>query len=97
MNYYRKMSIAEIAHHLGLDRSYLGSLFKEQLDTSLQDFLINYRLDKACELMKNEALAIGDISRSVGYDDPLQFSKLFRRNKSIPPREYRKKYRKGVT
>ena len=96
MNYSRKMSITEMAHHIGLDRSYLGSIFKEQLDTSLQDFLINCRLDKACELMKNEALSIGDISRSVGYDDPLQFSKLFKRNKSKSPREYRKNYRKGV-
>jgi AraC-like DNA-binding protein len=91
MNYSRKISIAELAHHIGLDRSYLGSVFKEQLDTSLQDFLINYRIDKACELMKNVNLSIGDISRSVGYDDPLQFSKLFKRTRSISPREYRKK------
>lgn len=90
MNYSRKMSIAELAHHLGLDRSYLGSVFKKQLDTSLQDFLINYRIDKSCELMKNEALSIGDISRSVGYGDPLLFSKLFKRNRGISPREYRK-------
>lgn len=97
MNYSRKMSISEMAHHLGLDRSYLGSIFREQLDSSLQDFLINYRIDKACELMKNEALSIGDISRSVGYDDPLLFSKLFRRNKGTPPREYRKIYHEGIS
>lgn len=96
MNYSRKMSITELAHHLGLDRSYLGSVFKEQLDTSLQGFLINYRIDKACELMKNEALSIGDISRSVGYDDPLLFSKLFKRNRGTSPREYRKNYRTGI-
>ena len=89
-NYSRKMSISELANHLGLDRSYLGSIFKEQLGTSLQDFLIHYRLDKACELMKSENLSIGDVSRSVGYDDPLLFSKLFKKNKGISPREYRK-------
>lgn len=96
MNYSRKMSITEIAHHLGLDRSYLGSVFKEQLDTSLQDFLIKYRLDKACELMKKASLSIGDVSRSVGYDDPLMFSKLFKRNRGISPRDYRKNYHNGV-
>ena len=96
MNYSRKMSISEIARHLNLDRSYLGSIFKEKLDTSLKDFLINYRIDKACELMKNEALSIGDISRSVGYDDPLLFSKLFKRNKGMPPRVYRKDYSTGT-
>jgi AraC-like DNA-binding protein len=90
INYSRKVRISELAHHLGLDRSYLGSIFKEQLDISLQDFLLNFRMDKACELMKSKNLSIGDISRSVGYDDPLLFSKLFKKNKGLPPREYRK-------
>jgi len=89
-NYSRKMGIAELAHHLGLDRSYLGSVFKEKLNISLQDFLLHYRINKACELLKNTNLSIGNISRSVGYEDPLLFSKLFRKNKGFPPREYRK-------
>lgn len=92
MNYSRKMSIAELSRSIGLDRSYLGSIFRDYLNTSLQDFLKNYRIDKACELMKNENLSIGDISRSVGYEDPLLFSKLFHKCKGLPPREYRKNY-----
>lgn len=92
MNYSRKMNITELAHHVGLDRSYLGSVFKEQFDISLQNFLIHYRIDKACDLLKNASLSIGDVSRSVGYDDPLLFSKLFKRNKGIPPRQYRSEY-----
>ena len=96
MNYSRRMSIAEIAQFIGLDRSYLGSIFREQLDTSLQEFLMNYRIDKACELMKNESLSIGDVSRSVGYEDPLLFSKIFKKLKQKPPREFRKDYRNGV-
>lgn len=96
MNYSRKMTIAELSHHIGLDRSYLGSIFKEQLDTSLRDFLINYRIDKACKLMKNGNLTIGDISRSVGYDDQLLFSKQFKKIRGIPPKEYRKIYNTGI-
>lgn len=91
-NYSRKLRISELAQWMGLDRSYLGSIFKNQLGVSLQDFLLNYRLDKACDLMKKEALSIGDISRSVGYDDPLLFSKLFRKSRGISPREYRKSF-----
>lgn len=90
MNYSRKISISEIAHYVGLDRSYLGSIFKECLSTSPQEFLINYRMNKACELMQNTSLSIGDISRSVGYDDPLLFSKIFKKVKEFSPREYRK-------
>ncbi|NJD01179.1 MAG: AraC family transcriptional regulator [Ruminiclostridium sp.] len=92
MNYSRKIAINDIAGYIGLDRSYLGSIFKQKLNTSLQDFLINYRINKGCELMKNENLAVGDIARSVGYEDPLLFSKTFRKIKGMPPREYRKRY-----
>ena len=92
MNYSRKMSISDLSRHIGLDRSYLGSIFKEQLDTSPQDYLINFRMNKACELMKNNVLTIGDISRSIGYDDPLLFSKVFKKHLGVPPREYRKNY-----
>ena len=90
MNYSRKTGIAEIAHNIGLDRSYLYSLFNEYLNTAPQEFLISFRIEKACELMGNTSLTIGDISRSVGYDDPLLFSKIFRKVKGLSPREYRK-------
>ncbi|HEX3027822.1 MAG TPA: helix-turn-helix domain-containing protein, partial [Clostridia bacterium] len=50
-----------------------------------------YRVNKACELMRNAALSLADISRSVGYEDPLLFSKTFRKLKGLPPREYRKR------
>lgn len=90
MNYSRKITISEIAHYIGLDRSYLYSIFKEYLNTSPQEFLINFRMEKACELMKNDILSIGDISRSVGYEDTLLFSKVFKKVKGSPPRDFRK-------
>lgn len=89
MNYSRKISVAEIAHHVGIDRSYLYSLCEEYLNASPQKFIINYRMNKACELMINKALTIGDISRSIGYDDPLVFSKVFKKVKGVSPSEYR--------
>ncbi len=90
MNYSRKMSIAEAAHYIGLDRCYLGSIFKHYFNVSMQEFLINYRVNKACELMKTNNLTIGDISRSIGYDDPLLFSKIFRKVKGVSPKDYKK-------
>jgi AraC-like DNA-binding protein len=89
MNYSSKISIGEIAYYIGLDRSYLGSIFKDYTESSLQYFLINFRLNKACELMRNKSLSIGDISRSVGYDDPLLFSKVFKKMKGVSPKNYK--------
>lgn len=90
MNYSREISIGNIATHVGLDRSYLYSIFKQYLSTSPQGFLINFRMDKACELMLDPSLSIGDIARSVGYEDPLLFSKVFKKIKGASPREYRR-------
>lgn len=88
-NYSRDISIDNISKYVGLNRNYFSSLFKEKIKISPQQYLINYRINKACELMTNEALSISDISRSVGYNDPLGFSKIFKRVKGCSPRDYR--------
>lgn len=89
MNYSRKIKIAGIAAYIGLDRSYLGSVFREYTQKSLQQFLLEYRVNKACMLMSDRELTISDISRSVGYDDPLLFSKMFKRVKGKSPKQFR--------
>ena len=90
MNYSRRIRVEEIAHFIGLDRSYLSSIFTDELNTSLQGFIIQFRINIACQLMENRILTIGDISRSVGYDDPLAFSKIFKKIKGASPRDFRK-------
>jgi YesN/AraC family two-component response regulator len=89
MNYASKIAVADIADFIGLNRSYICSLFKQRTNSSIQDYLIRYRLHKACELMNKNELSIGDISRSVGYSDPLLFSKIFKKFKGVPPTKYR--------
>lgn len=89
-NYSRDISIADIAEHVGLNKNYFSSFFKQHFNITPQEYLIKYRINKACELMKNEALSISDISRSVGYNDPLCFSKVFKKINGYSPKLYRK-------
>lgn len=89
LNYDQKISVADIAHFIGLNRSYLCSLFKQTTSASVQDYLIRYRMNKACEMLGNAELSIGDIARSVGYSDPLLFSKIFKKLKGASPKHYR--------
>jgi len=90
MNYASKLTISEISNYLGLDRSYFYSIFKYYFNMSPQEFLIDFRIKKACDLMHNNALSIGDVARSVGYEDPLLFSKVFKKVKGMSPRAFRK-------
>ena len=88
-NYVQKITVGDIAQTIGLNRSYLCSLFNQRMNMSIQEYLIHTRMNKACELMGNVELSIGDISRSVGYTDPLLFSKMFKKVKGESPRNYR--------
>jgi len=90
MNYSNRISIAEVAQHVGLDRTYLYSLFIGQLNMSPQKYLINYRMEKACELMLTTSLPVSAVARSVGYEDQFLFSKTFKKIKGISPRVFRK-------
>jgi len=90
VNYSRNMTIEEISDFVGLNRKYFSKLFKQSIGMSPQNFLIELRFNRACELMKNPYLSIGEISRSVGYADPLLFSRVFKKFKGLPPNSYRK-------
>jgi YesN/AraC family two-component response regulator len=89
MNYSRNISVKSIAEHVGLNRSYFSNLFKNTVNISPGNFLIKYRVNKACELLKqHNNLRIADISRSVGYIDQLSFSKTFKKVKGYSPSEH---------
>lgn len=88
-NYSRNISINDISKLIGLNRSYLSSLFKNSLNVSIQEFLIDYRMKKAEELLSNAELSISNIAQSVGYEDPFAFSKVFKKIKGCSPRDYR--------
>jgi AraC-type DNA-binding domain-containing proteins len=88
-NYDKCIKVNDIAKYIGINRSYLTNIFKKALDISVQDYLVNYRLEKGAELLKNTSLSIGSISSAVGYTDSLTFSKMFKRYKNMSPSEYR--------
>ena len=88
-NYSRNISIEALANYIGLNKNYFSTLFSEILGIPPQEYLIKYRVDKACKLLTNKDLTISEISRSVGYDDPLGFSKIFKGIKGVSPKVYR--------
>lgn len=90
-NYDHSFSIQEIADSLGLERTYLYRLFKKVTVFSPQEYLLDYRIRKACELLQNTDLPIAQISRSVGYEDSLYFSRLFKQYMKSSPSSYRQK------
>lgn len=88
-NYADDITISGIAAHVGLDRSYLYSLFQRYLHITPKAYLTRYRMAKAGDLLKT-SLSIGEVAHSVGYSDPLLFSKAFKREIGKTPSNYRR-------
>ena len=88
-NFQNDISVEDIADVCGLNRSYFGKIFKEALGKSPQEFLLNYRMVKAAELLKLTKLSVGDISSAVGYDNQLHFSRAFKNIYGITPKKWR--------
>ncbi len=88
INYSTRINVTDIARNISLDRKYLSALFKKAAGVPLQKYLVTYRIEKACSLMMQDCYSIGDVARSVGYDDPFVFSRMFRKLKGISPRQF---------
>ncbi|MDO4926305.1 MAG: AraC family transcriptional regulator [Turicibacter sp.] len=88
-NYSRQITVEEISNHVGINRKYLTKLFNEKINNSPKNYLIQYRINKACRLLKQSTLSIQEVSHSVGYTDALVFSKIFKKVVGTCPREYR--------
>ena len=70
-----------------------GKIFKDGIGKSPQEFLLNYRMIKAAELLKLTKLSIKDVGNAVGYPNQLHFSRAFKNIYGISPRDWRNQNR----
>lgn len=90
-NYFRPISVEELAKKCWRDRSYFGKVFKSVMGQSPQSFLISFRMEKASEELMTGDTPIGDVGAAVGYPNRLNFSRAFKGVYGISPREYRQR------
>ena len=89
-NYSQSVNIQVIADYLNIERTYLYRLFKDVTGSSPQEYLLDFRIRRACTLLAETELPVSDIARSVGYENALYFSRLFRQRKGQTPTQYRR-------
>lgn len=89
-NYSNDITITDIANFCNLNRSYFGKIFKDTMHVTPQDFLIKYRMNKACDYLSNTNYPVNTIAQFVGYDNPLHFSRAFKNTYNMSPRDWRK-------
>lgn len=85
------ITIEEICHKFSISRSSLQSLFKTHLKDSPKNYLINIKLQKSKELIRENRYTISEIAFTLGFSSIHYFSRLFKQHFNIPPSEYAKK------
>ncbi len=89
--YTEPISIENIAQSYGYNRAYFSKMFKVYNHVSPVTFLLNLRISKSRQLLRERLeLTVEQIAYSVGFNDPLYFSKQFKRFYQLSPSEYRR-------
>lgn len=84
----RGITVAAVAKSLGISRAYLRNIFFEKTGRSPQAYLMELRMKRAEALLK-ERYTVTEIAAAVGYEDVLQFSKIFTKYHGCSPTNYR--------
>ena len=95
-NYAGDIGVSEIAAYAGISRSQLYRAFVSFFNLSPNEFLQKYRVNEACSLLRSGRFTVTEVAGSVGYADPLYFSRVFKKVKGLTPTEYQSRSLAGA-
>lgn len=84
-----KLTVELLSARVFLHPNYFSKLFTKHVGMPPARFILKTRMEKAKNLLHFTDLSVGDVSRAVGFSDPLYFSRTFRRYAGLSPTEYR--------
>lgn len=90
-NYNKEINIAEYAAEKGISTCWFIRNFKQVMGTTPMHYILSLRITNAQSLLETTSYNITEISSIIGYDNPLYFSRLFKKQKGVSPQEYRKR------
>ena len=89
-NYSTPITIKDIADSLCINRCYLSDLFRKKTQITLQQYLLDYRIAKACGLLVSTGHSIENIAYSVGFNSLSNFCYQFKKHMKVNANEYRR-------
>src|SRR4051812_36478568 len=87
--YASELSLDDIARRVASSRRQLQRAYSEVGDTTFRDHLTRVRMSRAAELLATRELTVRDVAHRVGYRQPAQFAKAFRRYQGVAPSDFR--------
>ncbi|WP_293740791.1 AraC family transcriptional regulator [uncultured Parabacteroides sp.] len=88
-NAYRNISLDDVVRHVGMNKSAFCTFFKQSIGKTFITYLNEYRIERACQLLKQENISISEICYHVGFTDIPYFNRVFKKHKGCSPSQYR--------
>jgi transcriptional regulator GlxA family with amidase domain len=88
-DYPHQIDLNTVAAQIATSRRQLQRAFAEVGDTTFRTYLARVRMRRALELLRTGSMPVRQVANSVGYRQPAQFAKTFRRHHGAPPSSFR--------
>lgn len=88
-NYNKEITLENLAAHVGLSKCYASKYFRLKVGSTFSEYLTNYRIEKAKELLSApNHMKVADIASATGYQSPQFFAKTFKQKTGMSPTEF---------
>lgn len=91
-NYNKKINIDEFAASINMSTCWFIRNFKQYNKITPMAYIVSIRIVNAQNLLETTSYNVNEIASIVGYDNPLYFSRLFKKQTGLSPTDYRKQY-----
>jgi AraC-like DNA-binding protein len=88
-DYASELSLDDIARRVASSRRQLQRAYAEIGGTTFRDHLTKVRMERAAELLATRMFTVREVAHRVGYRQPAQFAKAFRRHRGVSPSDFR--------
>lgn len=90
-NYSKELSYQTLKEKFNFNPSYLNRIFKKHTGSSVYNFILNYRLNIAMEILRTQNLFVNEVAQLCGFTNPYHFTKAFTKHTGVSPTEYKRK------
>lgn len=91
-NYSHAVTLTQLANHVNICERECLRCFKKILRLSPIQYLIRYRISRACIFLQDDTLSVLEIASLCGFESPSYFAKTFRQHINCTPTEYRRRF-----
>lgn len=92
-NLGKSLSIAELSQKAHMSESHFHRVFKQEMGLSPVDYTNRQRLRLASRLLRSSAMSVSEICQRCGFSSLSYFTRLFKRNKAITPKQFQQQWR----